>query len=193
MVKVFEVSILVLAGILAVSAQCPTIIPRGGWSTREARFVPVLPIRPTPLVIAHPTGTAGCATQAECAEVIRNIQDFQIDGNGWSEISYHFLIDEAGRIFQGRGWGRMGQNVENFSNQAINVGFIGAHTLHRPTTEAQASFESLIACGISERALDLHVNVVAQCQVTRMVSCEATTIFPWISEHDRFIANPTPV
>lgn len=193
MAKVLQILLLVITGILAVSAQCPAIIPRNGWSTREARFVPVLPIRPAPFVIVHPTGTASCTTQAECATVIREIHDFQVDGNGWPDISYHFLIGGDNRIYQGRGWGRQGQNVEGFNNQAINIGYVGRFTQDRPSAEAVALLESLITCGISQGALASNANVVAQCQVTRIVSCSATTIFDWISEHPRYIETPRPV
>lgn len=57
---VLQELVLIFAGILAVSAQgpspCPYIVPRSGWSGRDARFVPVLPIRPAPFVVVHPTG-----------------------------------------------------------------------------------------------------------------------------------------
>lgn len=193
MSKILQVLFLTLAGLLAVSAQCPQIVPRAGWSTRDARFIAVLPIRPTPFVIVHPTGTSSCTTQTACSEIIRNIQTFQMDANGWPDISYHFLIGDDNNIYQGRGWGRMGENVEGFNNQAINVGYIGSYTQNPPSAATIELLESLIACGISERALDQNVEVVAQCQVTRMVSCAATTIFDWISEHPRFSENPRPV
>lgn len=159
MAKFLQVSLLVLAGVLAVSAQCPAIIPRNGWSTRESRFVSVLPIRPTPLVVAHPTGTDTCFTQAECSALIREIQTFQMDANGWPEISYHFLIGGDNRIYQGRGWGRLGQNVGQFSNQAINVGFLGRFVDETPSAEALEAFESLVGCGVSEGALTANVAV----------------------------------
>jgi hypothetical protein len=59
-------------------------------------------------VIVHPTGTRDCTIQADCSAVIRDIQDFQIQVNAWQDISYHFIIDSEGRIYQGRGWGRHG-------------------------------------------------------------------------------------
>ena len=193
MATILQISFLVLASVLAVSAQCPVVIPRSGWNAREARFVPVLPIRPAPFVIVHPTGTASCTLQAECSEIIRNIQDFQMQANGWPDISYHFLIGGDNRIYQGRGWGREGVNVGQYSNQAINVGFIGSFQQNRPSAEALELLESLIGCGVGARALDQDVNVFAQCQATIMVGCSATTIFDWISEHPLFISNPHPV
>lgn len=196
MAKVLQVSVLLLASVLAINAQvptCPNIIPISGWGARAGRFVPVLSIRPAPFVVVHQTGTAGCTTQMECSAVIRDIQSFQLDGNGWPEISYHFLIGGDNRIYAGRGWGRMGQNVDAFSNQAINVGYIGTFAQNPPTAETQALLNTLIDCGIESRALAANVAVVSQCQVTRIVSCEGSAIHTWIQGHPRFQATPTPV
>lgn len=195
MAKLLQVSLLVIVGFLAVSAQsnCPQVVPRGGWNAREARFVPVLPIRPAPFVVVHPTGTDSCTTQATCSEIIRNIQDFQMQANGWPDISYHFLIGEDNRIYAGRGWGRRGENVEGFNNQAINIGYIGSFNTAPPAAEAAALLDQLVSCGIAERALASNVSVIAQCQVTRIVTCPATTIFEWISGNPRFNDNPRVV
>lgn len=195
MAKVLLVSFLVFAGVLAASAQsaCPEIISRGGWAARTGRVVPVLPIRPAPFVIVHPTQSMPCRSQGECSETIRNIQAFQLDGNGWPDISYHFLIGSDYRIYEGRGWGRLGENVGGFSNQAINIGFIGTFAQEPLTPRGLELLDEVIACGISIGALAQNVNVLAQCQVTNIVSCSATTVFDWVSEHPRFAANPTPV
>lgn len=193
MAKVLQVCFLIFAGVLAVSAQCPTTIPRGGWNARTPRAVPVLPIRPAPFVVVHATQTAPCTTQTECSVIIRDIQTFQMEANGWPDISYHFLIGGDNNIYEGRGWGRLGQNVELFTNQAINVGFIGMFANSSPSDAQLALLNSLVDCGLSAGALATTVNAVAQCQVTRFISCEATQIFEWIGEHPRFTDSPTPV
>lgn len=194
MAKLFQVSLLLTVGFLTVSTQsnCPAVVPRGGWNARDNRFVPVLPIRPAPFVVVHPTGTNSCTTQADCSSTIRDIQDFQMQANGWPDISYHFLIGGDNKIYAGRGWGRMGENVEGFSNQAINIGYIGRFNDAAPNAEAAALLDQLVDCGIAERALATNVRVVAQCQVARIVTCEASRIFSWISEHPRFTDNPRP-
>lgn len=193
MAKVLQVCFLIFAGLLAVSAQCPNIIPRGGWNARTPRAVPVLPIRPAPFVVVHATQTAPCTSQADCSAIIRDIQTFQMEANGWPDISYHFLVGEDNNIYEGRGWGRLGQNIDQFTNQAINIGYIGTFATTTPAESAAALLDSLVNCGVSAGALAQNVEVVAQCQVTRFVSCPASTIFEWISEHERFTDSPTPV
>lgn len=116
-----------------------------------------------------------------------------MEANQWRDISYHFLIGEDNRIYAGRGWAREGQNVEDFSNQAINIGYIGSFVNGRPSESAAALLESLIECGVSQRTLAQNVSVVAQCQVVPFVGCDQSSIFEWISENPRFEENPQAV
>lgn len=180
-----------------MSAQdnvCPDIIPRGGWSARAPRFIPPLAIRPAPFVVVHPANNAPCTTLIECAYTARNIQTFQMDVNGWPDVSYHFMIGSDYRIYEGRGWGRMGENVEGFNNQAINVALMGTFLTQPPTARLVETLDALIACGVSQGSLAQDVAVIAQCQANpRIVSCERTTIFGWAQEHPRFVADPRPV
>lgn len=192
MAKILKVSFLIFGVIAAASAQCPSVVPRGGWNARTGGFVPVLGIRPSPFVVVHATGTASCAGQSECSAIIRDIQTFQMDSNSWPQISYHFLIGEDGQIYEGRGWGRQGENVGNFNNQAINVGLIGQFTT-APTAATLALVNSLIDCGIAQGALPQDVSIVAQCQVVNFVACPANSIFAWLSDHPRFEGAPSPV
>lgn len=181
---------------MAVSAQanCPDIISRLAWGSRTTNAdVPVLPIRPAPFVVIHHTQTAVCTTIVECSPIIRDIQFFHMAGNGWRDISYHFLMGADYRLYEGRGWGRRGENVGDFTNQAINIGLIGTFQVDPPTENVLQVLDNLIDCGIASGALAQNVRVVAQCQVTPIVSCEGSTIFDWVSEHPRFEANPRAV
>lgn len=186
--------IFLFSGVLAISAQCPTFVTRDGWAARRATAtIPVLGIRPAPMVIVHATGTNSCTIQRECSSIVRSIQAFQMDSNQWADISYHFLVGEDNVVYVGRGWGRRGENVGDFSNQAINVGFIGNFRDRQPADETRGILNRLIQCGISEGHLPSNVQVAAQCQVQPFAACEATTIFDWISGTERFVENPRPV
>lgn len=196
MTKVISTSVLLLAALLSTSAQstCPNIVTRGAWLARTPDLpLPLLTQRPAPFLIVHPTGTAPCSTPNVCSSLIRDIQTFHMEANLWPDISYHFLIGEDNRIYAGRGWARQGENVGDFSNQAINVGYIGRFNNARPTESAAALLNNLIDCGISQGTLAQNVTVIAQCQVAPIVGCSQTTIFDWVSENPRFISDPIAV
>lgn len=60
-----------------------------------------------------------------CASLVRGIQNFHMDGRGWSDIAYNFLTCVHGYVFEGRGlnvWnGANGTNHGNRSSHAVMV------------------------------------------------------------------------
>lgn len=82
-----------------------------------------------------------------------------------------------------------------FDNQAINVGLVGRFTGDNQVSEAQAAaLESLLTCGLADRALDVEYQVFAQCQTSiQTTRCEDNNVHAFVSEHSRFIENPRPV
>lgn len=191
----FLVSLLIFGVLASAAAQedCPEIIPRGAWGGFPARHVPVMPIRPAPFVIIHPTHRIIdelCTTAPACSAKLRDIQSFQMLANGWPDISYHFIMTAQQVFYTGRGWGRMGENVGAYNNQAINVGFLGME--FTPGAITAGNFNRFIECGIQRGFLDANVRIVAQCQITGIVTCDTSNLYDWVTEHPRFEPNPQP-
>lgn len=191
---------LVICGVIASAAaqqiECPEIVTRAAWGGIPARHVPVLPIRPAPFLIVHATHLTIdeiCITIPGCAAQIRDIQSFQMLANGWPDISYHFIMTAQHIFYTGRGWGRMGENVGDYNNQAINVGFLGTFHQDMPGSETTETFNQFIECGIAQGFLDANVRVLAQCQVTGIVTCNSSNLHEWLSSNPRFEPNPHPV
>lgn len=59
----------------------------------------------------------------KCASLVRGIQNFHMDGRGWTDIAYNFVICPHGTIFEGRGLNRInganGTNTGNRTSHAI--------------------------------------------------------------------------
>jgi hypothetical protein len=96
-------------------------------------------------------GRAG--TLEESKEVVRGIQKFHMEDadHRWGDIGYHFLIDSAGRIFEGREllWqGAHAGGVNN--NQNIGVCLLGDFRTGRPTDAALKSLALLLDDLMSE-------------------------------------------
>ncbi|TDC77639.1 N-acetylmuramoyl-L-alanine amidase [Actinomadura sp. 7K507] len=56
---------------------------------------------------------------------VRSIQDFHMDGNGWSDVGYNFLVDISGRVYEGRGWLVVGAHAPDHNTSGIGVCMIG--------------------------------------------------------------------
>jgi hypothetical protein len=70
---------------------------------------------------------------ARCATRVRSIQGFHMDGRGWSDIAYSYLVCKHGYTFEGRGVGiRTAANGTNSGNDGYHaVCFLGDDSVNR--------------------------------------------------------------
>lgn len=102
--------------------KAPDLIRRVDWGARPYNCSSATP-QPfyTYLTLHHSAGTAAF-TREEGIATARAIQDFHIDGRGWCDVGYQFLMDNEGRIYQGRPF--VNDNVPFEDGPAL---VIGAH------------------------------------------------------------------
>lgn len=81
----------------------------------------------------------------DIASRCRGIQNFHMDTRGWWDIAYNYLIDNEGRIWEGRGLAsRSGANGTKASNRAyVAVAFIGDFSNTTPSDAAIQAFTEL--------------------------------------------------
>jgi len=94
------------------------IISRKEWGARSPRSRQTTTwSRRTEFVVHY---SEGPTTQTP-----RQIQNYHMDSNGWSDIGYNFLVDVKGRIYEGRSWLVVGAHAPNHNTSGIGVCFIG--------------------------------------------------------------------
>lgn len=95
------------------------IIPRAEWGARPARNrTQVAASRRKYFTLHYDSEQPRTATGNS---VPRGIQNFHMDTRGWADIGYNFVIDQAGNIFEGRGWNILGAHAEAAGN-AVGIG-----------------------------------------------------------------------
>ena len=83
--------------------RAPHIRRRTEWGAQPFRGTPIPLNRPSyDYMTLHHTAGFAATTLAEGLEQVRRIQDFHQNGRGWSDIGYQFLMDQEGRLYQGR-------------------------------------------------------------------------------------------
>jgi len=83
--------------------QPPHIHRRKEWGAQPFRGNPIPLNRPSyDYMTLHHTAGFAAITLTEGLEQVRRIQDFHQNGRGWSDIGYQFLMDQEGRLYQGR-------------------------------------------------------------------------------------------
>ena len=107
----------------------PRLITRAEWGA--AAFVGA----PSPLTTStyryltfHHAAGFGAVTEAEGKQQMRAIQDFHQNGRGWSDIGYHFLLNEQGDVYQGRPFLTNATRLEEAPVLAMGAHAGGANT-----------------------------------------------------------------
>jgi hypothetical protein len=131
-------------------ANAPPIIPRLSWGADESirraapRYAPALKLA----IVHHTAGTNGY-TAAQSAAIVRGIEIYHVQGNGWDDIGYNFLVDKYGQVFEGR-YGGVDRNVigahtEGFNTGTVGVAVIGEYGTTKITTAAAKALEQLLS------------------------------------------------
>jgi hypothetical protein len=138
-------------------------LSRAAWGADESlrfdeagteRFPPVF--WPVQTVTVHHTATVN--DDPDPAARVRAIYRFQTVDEDFGDIGYHFLIDEAGRVYEGRwsgadaipgfdgaGWVVNAAHVGGFNAGNVGIALLGTFTDRRPTAAARRSLTVLLA------------------------------------------------
>jgi hypothetical protein len=193
---------------LAATAQ-PAVISRAGWGADESlRFdstgKEIWPpaFYPVQKVIVHHTATQN--GDPDPAATIRSIYYYHAVTQGWGDIGYNFLIDEAGNVYEGRhsrqyapgesptgqdlsGNGVTAAHAQGYNSGTVGIALLGTLTNQDATPAARSALERLIAWidsrhGIDPQGSALYTNPVSGLQAT----------FPNIAGHRDVAATECP-
>jgi hypothetical protein len=130
--------------------ETPTIVTRAEWGANEAiRRAPPRYADGVHVAIVHHTAGSNSYGAGQSASIVRAIELYHVQANGWNDIGYNFLVDKYGQIFEGR-YGGMTRAVVGAHAQGFNVGSAGIALLGnyddaKPTAAARAALVSLLA------------------------------------------------
>ena len=119
---------LVAARALPAGAEpaLPTVVTRAEWGADESLRRPTPPsFAPVTRVVVHHTVTTD--NDPDPASTMRAMLAYHVKANRWDDIGYNFVIDGAGRIYEGR-WARSYAAGEVHDGQSADGrGVVGAH------------------------------------------------------------------
>jgi N-acetylmuramoyl-L-alanine amidase len=130
--------------------ETPTIITRREWGANEAirraapRFADNVHV-----AVVHHTAGSNSYTASQSAAIVRSIYVYHVQGNGWNDIGYNFLVDKYGQVFEGRYGGTtravIGAHAMGFNVGSVGVAVIGNYSAATVTPAARAALVSLLA------------------------------------------------
>jgi hypothetical protein len=104
----------------------PVIITRSEWGARPPTHGYSAHPYYTKLTLHHAAGFSADNID-EGKEQLRAIQDLHQFVRGWSDIGYHFVVDKAGNIYQGRPETVIGAHVMDNNTGNIGVCVLGCY------------------------------------------------------------------
>ena len=173
------------AGISAASAAAspPSLIPRADWGARPWSYSTSGcengPRYATPrLAIVHHTVNTNSYSAEQADDLVRGIQAFHIDAEGYCDIAYNFVIDRFGRRFEARAGGAdrgvVGGHARGFNTGTIGVALLGDFSKTGAPAVMGASLDDLLTWkffihGIDSRAI---VGFVSGCSTEGGYRCK---------------------
>lgn len=115
----------------AAATSGPAISSRSRWSAREPKATPSY-ASTVKMAFVHHTVNSNDYASTDVPSMLRSIQAYHMDANGWDDIAYNFLIDRFGGIWEGRAGGVdravIGAHTQGFNTSSTGAAVIGEFT-----------------------------------------------------------------
>jgi hypothetical protein len=135
----------------------PPIIYRDQWGARAPSSAPEYASRVKMAFVHHTAGTNEYSPPG-AHSIVRGIQAFHMDTNGWSDIGYQFLVDKFGQIFEGRGGGVdrpvIGAQAQGFNAESTAVAAMGNFHIAGPPNIMLEVIANLLAWKLPIHGVD---------------------------------------
>lgn len=119
----------------------PSICTRACWGARAPNCGITQMGGLSRAIIHHTAGSGDYSSNFETSKaVMRNVQNYHMSLSGWCDIAYHFLVNAAGNVFEGRSGAMTGlpRGTHDGCN-ANSFGFTALGYYHPPYNQAFTS------------------------------------------------------
>ena len=122
----------VVAEPVAGAAQAPPfgIKSRATWGARAVG--PMSYGNAVRKAVVHHTVSGNSYSPSQVPGILKGIQAYHIDGRGWSDIGYNFLVDKYGGLWEGRAGGIdrpvIGAHASGFNTDSVGISVLGDYT-----------------------------------------------------------------
>src|SRR5688500_12271979 len=151
----------------------PSIVTRAEWGADESIRKNDQKYAPITKLFVHHTVTGGA--DEDPAATVRAVYAYHVQGRGWDDIGYNFLVDHKGNIYEGRwardyaagekptgedvlGNGVVGAQVEKHNAGSAGVALLGDYTNREPTAAARDALVAIRSCKADRHDTDVERN-----------------------------------
>jgi hypothetical protein len=139
------------------------------------------------LAVVHHSVTANDYTPDQVPGIIRSIQAFHMDGNGWSDIGYNFVVDKFGGIWEGRAGSAnslvVGAHAQGFNTGSMGVVSLGNFDQVNPTPAQLNAYGEVISWRFANYGIDPNGFVAYTSNGSNKYPAGVTVTLPTIIGH----------
>ncbi|MGD9484746.1 peptidoglycan recognition protein [Streptomyces sp. TRM70308] len=113
------------------AAPRPPIVGRASWDADEGavREEPAYTGSVEGVVVHHTNHPNGYDCEKDVPELLRAMQEAHIEGEGWDDLGYNFVVDRCGNVYEGRGGGVdravLGAHTKGFNDRTVGIAALG--------------------------------------------------------------------
>jgi hypothetical protein len=165
----------------SAGGSAPYIHPRSDWNAAAARGVRP---RHTPQKFTiHHTVTSN--NDSNPASTVRQVQRWHFN-EGWSDIGYHFLVDQQGGIWRGTPEERIGAHVEYNNTNNIGIALLGRFDTGTPNdVQLQATGKLLKHLG-EKYGIDVNSSTVDGHRDYNATECPGSNLYARLDQIIRY-------
>ena len=75
---------------------------------------------------------------------VEDIRDWHVNGNGWSDVGYHYVIKLDGTVQEGRPISRTGAHCKGHNRRTVGICYIGGNIKKGKDTRTEEQKDALI-------------------------------------------------
>jgi hypothetical protein len=123
-------------------------MPRSAWTTAAPKWSVSKPMNGILRITVHHDAipSVGLTRQRDVAQRIEGIRrSHRARGSEWVDIGYHYLVDPAGRVWEGRPLRIEGAHVAATNEHNLGIVCMGNFDEQRPTSEQMAALTAFVA------------------------------------------------
>lgn len=138
-------------------------------------------------IIVHCTATRPDWWSGKSAEEkVREVRDWHVSGNGWSDVGYHWLIDRDGTIVAGRPEEKAGAHCRGQNSNSIGIALFGGHGSTK-TDRFEDHFTPAQAKSLRRLLADIHgryptISKVSGHNEYANKACPGFQVKPWLEK-----------
>ncbi|KAK2139603.1 hypothetical protein LSH36_1696g00014 [Paralvinella palmiformis] len=128
------------------------LVTRAQWGAIDPAATTRLTL-PVNMTFIHHTGDQSCKTIPQCSRIIRGIQNDHMYEKRYNDIGYSFLVDDEGRVYEGRGWSTLPAHSPVYNYMSHGICIMGNFMYGEPTWKALDAVKTLIQCGVDQNMI----------------------------------------